>query len=310
MSPVLFASLIVAAIIAAGLAVIFLLLMVDRGSSRQRVQRRLLGVDQVNAEFDQRPTGLLLNLLSGPGRVIDGLLDDDGESATLLAQAGWRSNAARATYYMAQALTPMILLLATFLLWLLGSERFHGPVILVFAFGAVALGLLGPRWVLRSRAARRMELIRAEVPQFIHILVLLFEAGLSTRQALASLVREGRGVLPVLGAEFELVMRQLDAGGDTGDVLRNMGKHLDISELSSVLGVIRQVERYGGEIREPLMESLHVLEERRSLELREKVNLLSGRMTVVMVGFFFPALLIFVAGPAFVSIIKALGEVN
>ena len=89
-----------------------------------------------------------------------------------------------------------------------------------------------------------------------------------------------------------------------------MGQHLEVPELISVLSVIRQVERYGGEVREPLMEALEVLEERRSLELRERVNLLSGRMTVVMVGFFFPALMVFVAGPAFVSIIKALGDVN
>lgn len=84
---------------------------------------------------------------------------------------------------------------------------------------------------------------------------------------------------------------------------------MDVEELSTVLAVLRQVDRFGGEVREPLLEALSVLEERRSLTLREKVNLLSGRMTVVMVLFFFPALLIFVAGPAFMSIIKALGDV-
>jgi len=57
-------------------------------------------------------------------------------------------------------------------------------------------------------------------------------------------------------------------------------------------------------------EGLSVLEERRGLDMREKVNLMSGRMTVVMVLFFFPALLIFVAGPAFMSILRALADVN
>ncbi len=53
-----------------------------------------------------------------------------------------------------------------------------------------------------------------------------------------------------------------------------------------------------------------MIEERRSLDLRERVNVMSGRMTVVMVLFFFPALLIFVAGPAFVSVLRALGEIS
>ncbi len=86
-----------------------------------------------------------------------------------------------------------------------------------------------------------------------------------------------------------------------------MGRALDVAELNAVLAVLRQVDRYGGELREPLMDALAVVEERRQLSLREKVNELSGRMTVVMVMFFFPALLIFVAGPAFLSIIRALG---
>ncbi|MGH8562494.1 MAG: type II secretion system F family protein, partial [Nevskiales bacterium] len=76
-----------------------------------------------------------------------------------------------------------------------------------------------------------------------------------------------------------------------------------------VLGVLRQVERYGGEVREPLLSALAVMEERRSLDLRERVNLLAGRMTVVMVLFFFPALMLCVAGPAFSSIFRALRQV-
>ncbi len=45
------------------------------------------------------------------------------------------------------------------------------------------------------------------------------------------------------------------------------------------------------------------------MDLRERVNLISGRMTVVMVLFFFPALIIFVAGPSWVSLIRALSGV-
>ena len=139
--------------------------------------------------------------------------------------------------------------------------------------------------------------------------MLLFEAGLSTRQALATLAREGRGTLPELNREIAVVNRQLDAGADAADVLHNLERALEVSELSNILSVLRQVDRYGGEVRQPLLEALQVLEDQRAMALREKVNALSGRMTVVMVLFFFPALLIFVAGPAFASIIKALGNV-
>ncbi len=78
-----------------------------------------------------------------------------------------------------------------------------------------------------------------------------------------------------------------------------------MGDLTTILGVLRQVDRYGGEIREPLLDSLAVIEERRGLDMREKVGIISGRMTLVMVLFFFPALLIFSAGPAVMSFLHA-----
>ena len=310
MSPTMFALLVGGAIIALAAALIIIVFTAARQTNVGRMQRRLSGVDHdVGAYSDTENSGFLA-WLAGPGRIIDGWIDE-GETNKLLAQAGWRTARASAAYFSFQALLPLLTVSATAFIWAFGSDDGqHGPIVLMWAFIAISVGLLGPRWILRSRAERRRAVIKDEVPLFIHVLILLFEAGLSTRQAIASLVREGAGVLPHLGKEFEAVMRKLDAGGDTGDVLKAMGEQLDVSELAGILSVIRQVERFGGEVREPLTEALHVLEERRSLDLRERVNLLSGRMTVVMVGFFFPALLIFVAGPAFVSIIKALGDIN
>jgi tight adherence protein C len=159
--------------------------------------------------------------------------------------------------------------------------------------------------VLRSVAGSRRKRIQAEVPLFVHLLVLLYDAGLSTRQAFSNLVKEGGNVLPELGREVRLVLLQIEAGGDTSEVLRNLGDTLEVGDLTTILGVLRQVDRYGGEIREPLLDSLKVIEERRGLDMREQVNLTSGRMTLVMVVFFFPALLIFSAGPAVTAFIKA-----
>lgn len=194
---------------------------------------------------------------------------------------------------------------------ILGSEKLTRPaMLLLFALMAVILGILLPRMVLRSAAENRVRRLKNEVPQFIHLLVLLFESGLSTRQALASIVRDGGGVLPELGKEFELVLRQLEAGGDTDESLKNMSMALELDDLTAATDLLRQLDRYGGEVRDPLMELLKVLEDRRVMDMREMVNLMSGRMTVVMVLFFFPALLIFVAGPAFVGIMKALGAMN
>jgi tight adherence protein C len=267
--------------------------------------------DASGVQDDGTPAPRLMHRMARSGKAIEGWVDPENESARLMVQAGWRSAQARMAWYGFQGSVPVVGVAVVMAYWLLGPESPQKMIfLLMLGFVAFALSMLIPRWVLRSAAEGRRNRINGEVPLLVHLLVLLFEAGLSTRQAIASLVREGGGVLPQLGGEFTIVLRSIDAGADTAESLKALSDLMAIESLTSVLAVVRQVDRFGGEIKEPLLETLAVLEERRSLELREKVNLLSGRMTVVMVLFFFPALLIFVAGPAFISIIEALADVT
>lgn len=306
MTPALFATLVASAILLGGAAVLAVVYLVVTARDASRMQRRL-EPERMAAARDVGVGGEILQSIADRGRKLETLVDSNNESTRLLVQAGWRSQGARTLYYASQALVPLALLGVVGLVWLSGPDKLREPMFLMLlCAAAVILGLLLPRMVLRSAAESRGRRIKSEVPMFIHLLVLLFEAGLSTRQAFASLVREGRGVLPELGREFELVLRQLEAGGDAQDVLKTLAASIDQEDLGNVLALLRQVDRYGGEVREPLLEALKVIEERRTLDVREMVNLMSGRMTVVMVAFFFPALLIFTGGPAFVSVIQAL----
>lgn len=302
--PLLIAAALFVAVIAVGLLV---LLLLDY-RRRLRVQRRL-DLDTVPG-VAPRAGGELLQELAEQGQRVEAMLATDGLTPRMLVQAGWRSHESRLGYYLAQLLTPLLLAALVLVAWLLAPAGANGMLYLLGTLMAAMIGLLLPRMLLRKAAAARRARIAAEVPLFVHLLVMLFEAGLSTRQVFASLVREGGGTLPELGREFTIVLRQLDAGADTAEVLKNLGSVLEVPDLANVLSVLRQVDRYGGEAREPLLEALKVMEERRGLDVREKVNLVSGRMTVVMVLFFFPALLIFVAGPAFVSIMQALGDLG
>lgn len=310
MTPLLFAGLVAGTVLIAFLGLGAVALLVLRARSESHIRRRLVPESGALAEFEESFSAPLLTTMARGGRAIEGLVDSEGESGKLLLQAGWRRADQRVLWYVFQAVLPVVLAALVLAFWVFVEAPNKKLILLMFGFAAAALAFLVPRWILRGIAASRQHRIKSEVPLFLHLLVLLFEAGLSSRQALASLVREGRGVLPELGSELELLIRQLDAGADIAEALKNLSEAIAVDDLTTVLAVLRQVDRYGGEVREPLLESLGVIEERRSLDLRERVNLLSGRMTVVMVLFFFPALLVFVAGPAFLALIRALGDVG
>lgn len=311
MSPVLLATLLGVTVIIVLGAAFAVTLLIMRAREKAELKQRISPEAKARDEFSAGGDKAVLQRLAQRGKAIEGWVDSENESARLLLQAGWRSSEARLFWYIFQGALPIAIAVGLIALWLFGPAQFKTftNMTLFVIMGAI-LSFLVPRWVLRGVAERRRQRVKSEVPLFIHLLVLLFEAGLSNRQAFASLVREGRGVLPELGREFEVVLRQLEAGADTNVVLKGLGDTMDVSDLTTVLGVLRQIDRYGGEVREPLLETLKILEERRTLDMREYVNVLSGRMTVVMVAFFFPALLIFVAGPAFLAIIRALAQVN
>jgi len=307
MSANTFASIVAASIFFGLLTIAALVALVFYSRSERRMQRRLdsnLSDVAVADDFDGKRH--VLEGVARQGRAIEKLMETQSESGRLLIQAGWRDTQSRAAYYAFQAITPLVLVgLAIAAGLSVKSKLFDPPYIYVVVFGALALGILIPIRVLRMFAGARQKKIQREVPLFVHLLVLLFDAGLSTRQAFSNLVREGGGVLPELGSEIQLAMRQIEAGADISEVLRHLGDVLEVGDLTTILGVLRQVDRYGGEIREPLLDSLAVIEERRGLDMREKVGIISGRMTVVMVLFFFPALLIFSAGPAVMSFVHA-----
>jgi tight adherence protein C len=310
MSPGAFALMVSLAILIAVIGVLAVVILGLRARGSARIRRRLMPDEVDTGDFEDVDQAPVLAAMARGGRAMEAWVDNEGESNLLLLRAGWRSSDRRLMWYVFQALLPFALFGLVLAFWLFVEINSKGLILILLVAAAAVLSFLAPRWILRAVAAARQRKIKSEVPLLIHLLVLLFEAGLSIRQALSSLVREGGGVLPELGREIELVIRQLDAGAETGEALKNLSDTLAVEDLTTVMATLRQVDRYGGEVREPLLEVLDVIEERRSLDLRERVNHLSGRMTVVMVLFFFPALMIFVAGPAFLSIIRALAEIN
>lgn len=308
MSPELFGLLVAATIALGGVGIVALAVWGLSALESARMRARLRSGAAEVGEFDGERSDMVKTLASS-GKKLEASLDTNKESARLLIQAGWRTQNQRIAYYASQIIVPLLLTGMALLVVIGGPEKLrHGILAVLVVVGTIILGLLLPRMYLRSAAAARRAKIKREVPLFVHLLVLLFEAGLTTRQAMASLVREGPGVLPELGREFELALRQIEAGAEISEVLSQLSAGFDLDDLGSVLALLRQVDRYGGEVRDPLMEALKVIEERRSLDMRELVNILSGRMTVVMVLFFFPALLIFTAGPAAISVVRSLGE--
>lgn len=227
------------------------------------------------------------------------------ETVQLLKQAGWYSSGGRYMFYMATWLTPLTLTFAALLYFLTRyGELDQQAWAMVFIFAT--LGYLLPKNILRRRAKERRSKLSREMPTAIYLLRMLFDAGLSMEHALRVLQQEGQLLTPELAMELSKVLRQIDAGLEPAEALSEMAAPLEVNELNDLVAILKQVSRHGGNIRETLVQFAKLMEERQLSALREYVNVLSGKMSVVMMVFLFPALLIFLAGPGFMALAKGL----
>lgn len=230
---------------------------------------------------------------------------EHNETVQLLKQAGWYTASGRSFFYLSTWLMPVTLTIVTFIIVYVQSEGLDSQA-WAKVFIAGTLGYLLPKHILRRRAKDRRSKLSREMPTAIHLLRMLFDAGLSTEHAIRVLHQEGQLLTPELSKELTKVLRQIDAGLEPAEALAEMAMPLEVNELDDLVAILKQVSRHGGNIRETLVKFAQLIEERQLSALREYVNVLSGKMSVVMMVFLFPALLIFLAGPGFMALAKGL----
>ncbi len=226
----------------------------------------------------------------------------------LLVQAGWPGARATFIFLLVAWGLPVVLGLLAALYAVLNQETWAQVLLhLFFAFAATFVLI---RRLLRWKAQRRREAISKEVIPFLHLLRMLFEAGLSMEHILLVIEKQGRGLIPNLADELRLVTKRIQAGQDRADALVEMATPLEVPALSDTIAMLKQVTRYGGNIRESLAEYTTLVEQGQVMALREYVSKLSARMSIVMMLFLFPALMIFLAGPGFIGLANALKGMN
>lgn len=235
-------------------------------------------------------------------------LSMDGETLQLLNRLGWRKRSQQAMFSAIQLGTPVVLLLLVVVVQLLMSKP-PQPVWLAPVF-ALGIGYLLPKRWLAWAAKDRQERLAEEVTTFIPLLRILFDVGMTVEQGLRVLSKESERILPHLSSELRQVLARVDAGLELGRELRDMAALLEVYEVTDCVVILDQLIVQGGGAMASLLRLKELIDDRHHTALEERVSKLSGKMSVIMMVFLFPALLIVLAGPGFIAIVGALGEMR
>ncbi|WP_150047479.1 MULTISPECIES: type II secretion system F family protein [Methylomonas] len=228
---------------------------------------------------------------------------DSGEIRLFMVRAGWKRKSDFALFYAVQWLLPLCAVI------------FSGPFILVGGskendwaamFLVASAAYLLPKRLLAFKASSRQRRIAEQVPVLVHLLRVLLSTGLSVEQALRALAQDIRTLLPDMAHELDYILRMVTAGEDLALAMRRNAEQLDVPALTDLTMILEQTWRLGGSVLNSLRELSDLLESRMQTDLKERVSKLSGKMTIVMMLFLFPALLILLAAPGFMAVAAGL----
>lgn len=291
--------LMISALLMLGAALLLLASVMEQRRRTRQISRRLEGDLLRQSRF-----GNLLQVL-GDSKVGQRSVKLDNETQTLLNRLGWRSARQRSLFAACQIGSPLLLLALTLLLQSVFFPTVERQWIApLFALG---VGYLLPKRLLVIAVARRQKQLASEIGTFIPLLRILFESGMAVEQALRVLSHEGRDLLPVLTQELRLVLARVDSGLELGEELNKATQLLAVDEFTDTCVILQQLLHQGGGAMKSLLSLKQLLDDRRLTRLQEYISKMSAKMSVVMMLFLFPALLIVLAGPGFTALAKALG---
>lgn len=292
--------LMISALLMLGAALLLISALLERRRRARQVTRRLEGALLRDNRFDN-----LLQVLGGSA-LGQRAVKLDNETQTLLNRLGWRSARQRSLFAACQIASPLLLLTIAVLLQGVLFPHIERPWIApMFALG---IGYLLPKRLLAMAAARRQKQLAMEISTFIPLLRILFEAGMAVEQALRVLSHEGQTLLPVLTQELRLVLARVDSGLELGEELNKATRLLAVDEFTDTCVILQQLLQQGGGAMKSLLALKQLLDDRRLTRLQEYISKMSAKMSVVMMMFLFPALLIVLAGPGFSALARALGS--
>ena len=200
----------------------------------------------------------------------------------------------------------LVMSVLTWLQW--ASEPPSLAVGAMFVLGAAVVGLRGPDIVIGKRAKTRRGLIDRGLPDALDLMVVCGEAGIGLELSLERVAKELKDVHPELASELSVTVSEMRLLSDRLQALHNMGERVRLDSVRTIASTLSQTLKYGtplGKALRTLTADFRLISQTR---MEERAARLTVLITVPMIVFILPATTLVVAGPAFLQLITALGD--
>jgi tight adherence protein C len=184
---------------------------------------------------------------------------------------------------------PMVVTLQSTMFWLV-----------VIAGGIV--GYVGPSVFLDRRIAARRNEHRSGFPDFMDLLVVCADSGLSMEAALERVGRELADSYPSLCTNIHMANLEIRAGRSMTEALEHLGDRLGLEEARSFATLIQQSAELGSSITDALRVYSDDMRHKRLSRAEEKAYSLPAKLAIPMMVCIFPVLFVVILLPVIVRL--------
>lgn len=232
-----------------------------------------------------------------------------GHVAEHLSRCGWRSRDAVIIFMAARLVAPLLFaVLGAMLVPLLGVAKGAPLFNVLLPLAGAVLGFYTPTIFVRNTITRREQAIQRSLPDGLDLLVICSEAGLSMDAALTRVSQELARSNPELADEIGIAAVELGFLPERRQALVNLMRRCQLPSVRAVVNTLSQTEKYGT----PLANALRVLSaefrHERLMKAEEKAARLPAMLTVPMIVFILPVLLVVLIGPAALRTVDAFSK--
>jgi tight adherence protein C len=183
---------------------------------------------------------------------------------------------------------------------------YSAAVTLIMAVYFAVMGYVLPGLVVGRKVKKRQKEMQKALPDALDMLVVSVEAGLGLNAALVRVSDEMDRMSPVLSEQLGLVNLEIRAGTSREDALRNLADRTGLQDISSLVGMLIQTDRFGTSVAQALRvhsETMRIKRRQRAEEAAAKTTI---KLVFPLVFCIFPAMFVVILGPALIQIHNAL----
>ena len=223
-----------------------------------------------------------------------------------LASAGYRGPQAETAFLFFRLVTPIGCIVASiFYLGFIDDFGLSMPLQAAVAVGALYVGVKLPEVFLSNTISKRQASMKRAFPDALDLLLICVESGMSIEHAFRKVGQEiGVQSIP-LAEEFAVATAELAYLPDRRAAYQNFASRTGLEGVKQISTVLIQAEKYGTPLGQALRTTAQESRDNRMIEAEKLAAALPPKLTVPMILFFLPVLIVVVMAPAIMQVMDA-----